>query len=112
MSVAGTVAEVDQNLLKLARESEALLPAMRERLQAERSKPDSDAAQLAELRKAIRELERAVGRVRFQSHGDKGERQPTANRLAKSGGHKYTRRERGPAGHWIYFYKDEHGEYG
>lgn len=112
MSVAGTVAGVDQNLLKLAKEATALLPALRKRFATERGKPDADAGQLADLRKAIRELERAVGRVRFQPHGEQTEKQPTVNRLQKSGGHKYTRKERGPAGHWIYFYKDEHGEAG
>jgi len=117
MSVAGTLAGVDQSLLKLAKESAALLPALRQRFKAERSKPDSDAGQLEQLRKSIRELERAVALVRFQPSGEKTDAAPAVNRLQKSrkdeakSGHKWVSRRRGPAGHWVYTYKDAHGVY-
>jgi len=104
----GRLANVDQTLLQHSRAITAALPTLRARYTRAAADPTTPAADLADLQAAIRELERALGRIRFQPAGAATESARARGRLRKSEAHKYTEKRPNGRGGWTYIYADGH----
>lgn len=119
-TVPGTLAGVDARLLQHAGKADKLLIGLRKHRAQLAKSTTASAADLAQLDRAIHDLEETVGAVRYRAHGvhgldDQAARTPRG-RLAKAlgdpeqPGHKYVRREwDAAANHWKYIYHaDKH----
>lgn len=116
-TVPGTLARVDAQLLKHAGDAQKILQGVREHRARLAKSTTASAADLAQLDRAIHDLEETIGAVRFRSHGVHGLDAPQdraamskSYSLREEPGHKYMRRiwDAG-ANHWKYIYhQDKH----